>query len=443
MSKTNAQRAFLRASESIKPQAPVDETSVIFADTFSMEMLEELDQTELSLESMLELLSELESPTQGRSTYLTREKLLEASKRAEECPLFEAPLVPSLEAFEQFPDNALVVSMEALRDSVKKAIRAIITYMVDIWKRMMTWFEEMARSTALIKMRSTLARTRINDVQGRYPQIKSLDVATFVPLITTDRMPVIDYRRVSEHLLNMNRQVERVRTQYLPMVMGVAQSFIANYDRGAVGSNEWLENLNSIAQRYNAEAAINMGEAFTNTANTLFPIGAKMGRPLPGRRSIVCVRPDDERLTKASTAVELARALQTSQVQLAELRDDTGRDEIEMEMEVLGITHLYGLLDSVDNVIREIDRSANDNTRRTIRALTVRLDTITRGMGDMDDGTVEAFRAGMAYARSLVRWCREPYFSLLNHAGNVSNNVIRLCNLNTKAYWPETEGSEQ
>lgn len=439
MSKTNAQRAFLRACESLKPQAPVDETSAIFVDTLSMEMLEELDNAEVSLESMLELMAAMERPEGNQP--VTREQLMEFAQRAEECPLFEVPAIPSQESFDSFPDNAVAVSMEGLRDSVKKAIRSIITYMVEVWKRMMAWFEEMARSTALIKMRSTLARTRINDVQGRFPQTKTLDVAAFVPLITTDRMPVIDYRRVSEHMLNMNRQLERVRQQYLPMVTGVAQTFITLYDRGAVGSNEWLAGLNDAAQRYNPEAAINLSEAFTNTANTLFPIGAKMGRPLPGRRSIVCVKPDAERLNAATSPVELARALQTSQVQLAELRDDTGRDEIEMEMEVLGVTHLYAILDSVDNVIREIDRSANDNSRRTIRALTVRLDTITRGMGDMDDGTVEAFRAGMAYARSLVRWCREPYFSLINHAGNVCNNVIRLCNLNTKAYWPESEGS--
>lgn len=62
MSKTNAQRAFLRACESLKPQTPVDETSAIFVDTLSMEMLEELDNAEVSLESMLELMAAMDRP---------------------------------------------------------------------------------------------------------------------------------------------------------------------------------------------------------------------------------------------------------------------------------------------------------------------------------------------------------------------------------------------
>ena len=122
MSKTNAQRAFLRACESLKPQTPVDETSAIFVDTLSMEMLEELDNAEVSLESMLELMAAMDRPEGGRP--VTREQLMEFAQRAEECPLFEAPVIPSQESFDNFPDNAVAVSMEGLRDSVKKAIRS-------------------------------------------------------------------------------------------------------------------------------------------------------------------------------------------------------------------------------------------------------------------------------------------------------------------------------
>lgn len=291
----------------------------------------------------------------------------------------------------------------------------------------------------------TLADSRLRDVMGRYSRVRELDASGLLRVLSTDRYAANEYRRLMENLTVLQHQLVNVRRQYIPMVSHIAREVIAVFERwGQIDAKEWLERLNEIATKYDPIRTLTHDEPFRHRVSSQFDDNALMGRPLPGRKTIVILPAGTQAGDLDARAIERANALQAAHVTLAELRDVRAEDEMNFDpMPVLSQNQIEGILAKIGVVLDEIDRTTKDDNRRELRRLAMTLDNFAKSSRtDVPDGTVMIFQAGVAYATAVSRWVKEPYLSLINHTINVCNNTVRMCNLHTRAYGPETEDQE-
>lgn len=348
-------------------------------------------------------------------------------------------LMPSLEAFDFAPDRFLEVSLEGLRQTVRKTLSTILELLVRFWRLLTEFAERIQHSTLLMRGRVEWAIGNVNDVTGRYSKVEEVNAGRLIRLLSTDRFPANTQLRLLENLTTLQHQLINVRRRYIPMVDSMAKEMAKVFERWhASDAKDWLEDLNRIAATYDPVSALTLDEPFRNRVSTRFTSDALMGRPLPGRKTIV-IEPAGAAATSVdSKPIERATALQAANVTLSELRDERIEELPEMEvdmMPVMAINSIHSLLNKVTVVLDEIDNTTKDDARRSLRQLTYQLDRLQRSSRtDVPDGTVGIFQAGVAYATALSRWAKEPYLSLLNNTLNVCNNTVRMCNLHVRAY---------
>lgn len=355
--------------------------------------------------------------------------------------------MPSLEAFNYAPDRFLEVSLEGLRQTVRKTLSTILELLVRFWRLLTEFAERIQHSTLMMRGRVEWAVSNVRDVTGRYSKVEEVNAGRLIRLLSTDRFPANTQLRLLENLTTLQHQLINVRRRYIPMVDNMAKEMSKVFDRWHTSdAKEWLEDLNRIAANYDPIGALTLGEPFRNRVSSRFTSDALMGRPLPGRKTIVIEPAGAAGNDLDSKSIERATALQAANVTLAELRDERIEELAEMEvdmMPVMAIASIESLLNKVSTVLDEIDNTTKDDARRSLRQLTYQLDRLNRSSRtDVPDGTVGVFQAGVAYAAALSRWAKEPYLSLLNNTINVCNNTVRMCNLHVRAYMDAPKAKE-
>lgn len=356
-----------------------------------------------------------------------------------------ADYIPALEAFDIAPERYLSVSLEGLRATVRKTLETILTLLSRFWALLNDAVERVSHSTILLRARVTMADSRLRDVMGRYSRIREVDASRLLRVLSTDRYAANEYRRLMENLTVLQHQLVNVRRQYIPMVSQIAREMISIFERwGQMDAKDWLERLNEVAAKYDPIRSLTHDEPFRHRVSPQFDENALMGRPLPGRKTIVILPAGTQAGDLDARPTERATALQAAHVTLAELRDVRAEDEMNFDpMPVLSQNQIEGVLAKISVVLDEIDRTTKDDNRRELRRLAMTLDNFAKSSRtDVPDGTVMIFQAGVAYATAVSRWIKEPYLSLINHSINVCNNTVRMCNLHTRAYSPDPEEQE-
>lgn len=346
---------------------------------------------------------------------------------------------PSLEAFDFAPDRFLVVSLEGLRKTVRKTLDTILALLARFWAILNETAERAMHSTLLMRGRVVLAESYLRDVTGQYAKVREVEAGRLVRLLSTDRFPAADHVRLMENLVTLQHQLTNVRRRYVPMVVDLAEDFTKVFNRwGTIDASDWLEQLNTIARRYDPVRALTSDEPYRYRVSTQFDERSLMGRPLAGRKTIVIIPAGESAKDASARPIAQASSLQEAHVTLAELRDDRVDDEITitpMYMPVLSQNQIEGLLAKVSEVLNEIELTTKSDARRDLRRFTLTLDQLARSSRtDVPDGTVAIFQAGIAYASAVSRWTKEPYVSLINHTLNICNNTVRMCNLHVQAY---------
>ncbi len=346
---------------------------------------------------------------------------------------------PSLEAFDFAPERFLEVSLEGLRKTVRKTLDTILALLRRFWALLNETAERVMHSTVVMRGRVVLAESYLRDVMGQYAKVREVDAGHLVRLLSTDRFPAADHVRLMENLVALEHQLTNVRRNYLPMVEKLARDFTEAFNRwGTIDAADWLEQLNAIGRRYDPVRALSVDEPFRYRATTQFDERSLMGRPLAGRKTIVITPAGEAAHDMDVKPIVRAAALQAANVTLAELRDDRVDDEITTDpthMPVLTQNQIEGLLGKVSEVLKEIELTTGENSRRELRRFTLTLDRLSKSsQTEVPDGTVMIFNTGVAYATAISRWAKEPYLSLINHTINVCNNTVRMCNLHVQAY---------
>lgn len=349
-----------------------------------------------------------------------------------------APLLPALEAIQAFPANAVDVTMESLSQSIKDTLKAVLVALAKFWAMLTDYVQELQSSTKVVRVRAELAWSRLRAVAGRYPIENTVDATRLIPLLSTDRKRATDARNIQLNLRDMQRQLAYTRLQYLPMVVRLTGRFIDQFELwGKVDPNEWLFGLNELAMQYAPVQALDASIAFTDREVPFFSIDARVTPPMPGYKSLVVIPAPTDTFT---AAVDHARALQSARVVLHSTRaPDNKRDA---SMPTLPLNEMESMLAQVRQLADEVDRMVQDDVRRTLRELTVRLERLVNSNLEVPDGTIHIFQAGIAYARAISRWAKEPYVAVVFHAIVVCNNTVRMCNLHTRAYKQEPKPKE-
>ena len=353
--------------------------------------------------------------------------------------------LPALEAFDFAPDRYLSLSLESLRKTVRQTLDTILALLARFWSLMNEAVQRASHSTILMRARVVMADSRLRDVMGRYPKKPEVDATRLMRLLSTDRYAANDYRRLHENLVVLQHQLVNVRRQYIPSVVHLAREITSIFQRwGQLDAKDWLERLNDTASKYDPVRTLTVDEPFRYRVSSQFDSRSLMGRPLPGRKTIVIIPTGLSAGDMSARPVERASALQEAHVTLAELRDDRTEDELSFDpMPTMALNQIEGLLAKVSVLLDEIERTTQDDTRRELRRLTVMLDSLAKSSRtDVPDGTVGIFQSGVAYATAVSRWAKEPYLSLLNHTLNVCNNTVRMCNLHIQAYTDAPQSEE-
>jgi hypothetical protein len=373
-----------------------------------------------SITAMESLITSLEA---ARDLGYPKERLIELSNRLQSL----SGDYPSLETFQLITENATVVSLETLRQSIREAFKAILVMLARFWAQLTDFAHELSHHTVALRTRLGLARAYVREAQGRSPKVDKVDATRLVPQLSREKVIADDPVRVMQNLTVLEHQLSLVRRQYIPLVLEQSQALTNEFSNWTGNSPDiWLSKLNAIAGRFNPAAALHVH-------GTVDASGVRYGDSLPGHRSVAYTEnsaPSEH--SSHGNELEWAYYYQQRQVRLETTLEE--RTDEPFELSVWSQQQLEKVLLQVEYLINEIDRCSRDDARHALRDLTLKLDRMSRNELIVPDGSTLYFQAGLTYIRSISKWTKEPYMALITRAMTVCNCAIRLCNLHVRAY---------
>lgn len=352
--------------------------------------------------------------------------------------------LPSMEAFCAFPANAASVSMETLRNSIKESFKAILQALAKFWAMLMELVQGWLESTKLVRTRILLAQGKLREVAGRFHKQETVP-GHLIPMLSTDQVAGDNPRAILLNLQVLSKQVALLRLNYIPMVVGVTQKFIAHFEKwdsdrqwDSVDASQWLEGLNLIAEEYRPAEALGARHEYGDRNSSYWSAAATMTDAMPGYRWIVVAPGRDT--DSSDVALAKATARQATRVTVEDVyarsRNTPG------PMRTFSQHDIEKILEQTMLITKEIEALTHSDTRRSLREMTLRLDRMANSNLNVPDGTVSIFHAGVAYARTISRWAKDPYQGVVLHAINVCNNTVRMCGLHTRAYMNAPKSKE-
>ncbi|QVD49181.1 hypothetical protein LUCX_111 [Xanthomonas phage vB_XciM_LucasX] len=432
----HVKRAFVTTLESIKQEALAGslEESYEFElpDNYPFDGIDSGFEAWSGLESLIESLRDAQSVGLNREQVQT---LFASTEALQEHSIVGEILLPSLEAFEMFSANATEVSMEALRESVKRTIQAVLKAIAQFWVRLVDFVQDVLRSTALTRGRVAVVESRVRQAYGLAPKVDKVDVSGVILNLSSERVRAVDFRRLSQNLQTLHSQISNVRQAYVPMVTRLATEMLRVFEQWpTMDGPTWLARLNSIASNYDPARVLSAAGPLNPRLNATFGADALMAPALPGMKNMVIIPASGDAADLSTTEVRRAAALQNAQVVVTQLRPDSTFHEKREMMDVLPLANVEAIVRQVRAILDEIDATTRDDSRRVLRDMAARMDRLARSGLSIPDGQNMIFQAGINYARAVSRWCKEPYFSLIGHGVYVCNQTLRLCNAHLGAY---------
>jgi hypothetical protein len=392
-----------------------------------------LDQVEKSLDEVTAYASLVAALRDARATGFYSENIRPLASRLESTGICD---LPSMEDFCIFPDNATSVSLESLRNSIKETFKAILQALAKFWAMLMDMVQGWLESSKLLRTRILLAQGNLREVAGRLAK-QDMVSGNIIPWLSTDKVKADNARAILTNLSTLGKQVALLRLNYIPMVVNVTQKFITQFEswesqRNADGvdATQWLEGLNLIAEEYRPAHALGATQPYADRGSSNWRTDAVMTDGLPGHRWIVVI--PGPHTDSSDVALAKARALQSTRV-LVEDVYARSRD-VPKDMRTFKQDEIEKILEQTLLVAKEIEILTHSDTRRSLREMTLRLDRMANSNLDVPDGAVSLFQAGVAYARTISRWAKDPYQGVVLHALNACNNSVRMCNLHMRAY---------
>lgn len=344
--------------------------------------------------------------------------------------------LPSMEAFTAFPNNAVVVSMEAVRESIKQTLRTVLQVLARFWAALMDLVQGWLEMSRIVRTRVVLAQGKLRTVAGMSLKQESV-TGSLVPWLSTDVRKADNARAIAINLHVLTEQVKLMRANYLPMVGKICQKLVSEFEQWhdqkewtSADASSWLEGLNSVAQEFDPARTLHATTPYVDTDAPTYTSAATQSECLPGFRWVV-VLPGPQ-VDAADSVVGVAGSLQRTCVVLEEVqrRDRTAPESIP----TFAQRGIEQILDQTLDLAKEIEATVHSDLRRTLREMTLRLERLANSNVDVPDGTVGFFHSGVGYVRVISRWIKYPYQDLILHALNVCNNSVRMCNLHTRAY---------
>lgn len=352
--------------------------------------------------------------------------------------------LPSLEAFCEFPDNAVVVSLETLRESVKETLKAVLRALARFWAALMDQVQRWLESSKIARMRLLTAQSQLRGVAGRSAE-KDKVTGSVIPALSTKDREADNARAILANLQDFAKQLSLLRTNYLPMVVRISKQFIAEFERwgtenvgDGVDAAGWLEGLNFVAREYKPAEALGAVHKYGDTQSPNYSDDAKQSECMPGYRWIVVLPAGKS--DSSHTSLQLASVLQSARVVVEDVYPRSHKAP--EDMDTMSQRDIERILQQTQILLDEIQTITQGDARRALKEMTLRMDRLANTNLSVPDGSVAIFQAGVAYARAISRWAKDPYQGVMFHAVNVCNNSVRMCMTHTRAYMPAPKSKE-
>jgi len=352
--------------------------------------------------------------------------------------------LPSLEAFCDFPDNAVEVSLETLRESVKETLKAVLRALARFWAALMDQVQSWLEAAKVTRMRLAVTQSRLREVAGRVSQQDKVS-GSVIPSLSTKEREADNARAIWTNLQDFTKQLALLRLNYLPMVVRISKQFISEFERwgkekewDGVDASQWLEGLNFIAREYKPAEALGATHKYDDVNSRNYSDEATQSECMPGYRWIVVLPPG--KADSSFTSIKLAETLQSARVVIEDVYPRSHKAP--EDMDTMSQRDIERILQQVQVVLDEIQLVTQGDARRALKEMTLRMDRLASANPSVPDGTVAIFQAGVAYARAISRWAKDPYQGVLFHAVNVCNKSVQMCNMHTRAYAPAPKPKE-
>lgn len=342
-------------------------------------------------------------------------------------------LLPALESF-----AGQRISTEGLVDRIIELVAYIRRLIGRLMEKIRGFFNVVRDDSTQLWARLGFARDVHKELQGRFPKREVVHLGqTAIMLTAKDGIPH-DAKMLIRNINNLEKQLQSLRTRYIPLVQKTGQLLANAMVAPALQSGDfegWLAGLNHAASAMTYGNLNPIVQPLSRMVDSRYAAdSAWLSAPIPGDRAIVLIDGSKIQPSDHPSIADQAVAIQNTQMQL--IRPNQGHRINLSEASMTTMPHLMigTVLDQVAALLKELDQAATTNVRNDLAALDRQLEAVIRQIPDDKTRGVLIIQTGLAYGSAYSKWCSSPYLNLLSHTLSVAGAMISACGKHMAAY---------